>query len=483
MSKSIFTDIPADEWEQTYCADELAAERKTDKKERGRVSDYALSLISLLEAGGVSRNVFQAVHIYLSKSKYHAPDESVKFFSERDAGDLLPGDPDVAYESLRKRFVRAWGEIEAEQARTGKRFCGRREKGSIQLASRKTGKQEKKKAPEYFSQIAQAVVDVQREADRLRGSREDRFRRAALMVWKNLPAFTEAEITIFSEKPRKDSASESDTPKGSRRLDRFVRAAKEMLTEAKKRDNGTVEATCRELAVELGKVFAEALDVDQESALRLLADTLTEAADAPVFSNEDSLDNTLTVQSVYGENEKVRATSQNQNPQNSEQKREDDSPHVYGPVHVEPDPTPGYCVACGDKIHPERLEFDTELCDLCGPPRQKGKPTTAAERERWGELADVLIAELKIAAARTSVSSVPAFLAEHLRRRLWKIDKKQARAEGRELPDEAASAPQSAVDASSCPDCGGLGWWYPEGEGKGVAKCKHARLGDMATPG
>jgi hypothetical protein len=104
-----------------------------------------------------------------------------------------------------------------------------------------------------------------------------------------------------------------------------------------------------------------------------------------------------------------------------------------------------------------------------------GKEISIAESERWKELAEVLIAELKIAAARTTVSSVPAFLAEHLRRRLWKIDKKQARAEGRELPDETVSnAP--TVDASKCDDCGGLGWWYPAGEAKGVAKCKHEKL-------
>lgn len=105
-----------------------------------------------------------------------------------------------------------------------------------------------------------------------------------------------------------------------------------------------------------------------------------------------------------------------------------------------------------------------------------GKPSTAADRERWGELADVLVAELKIAAARTTVSNVPAFLAEHLRRRLWKIDKKQAHAEGEELPDDAGAQGVPDVDASKCPDCGGSGWWYPDGEGKGVAKCKHARM-------
>jgi hypothetical protein len=104
-----------------------------------------------------------------------------------------------------------------------------------------------------------------------------------------------------------------------------------------------------------------------------------------------------------------------------------------------------------------------------------GRDLSHAENDRWRELADVLVAELKIAAGRTTVSSVPAFLAEHLRRRLWKIDKKQARAEGRELPDETVSSP-SQDDISGCPDCSGSGWWYPEGVDKGVAKCRHERL-------
>lgn len=38
----------------------------------------------------------------------------------------------------------------------------------------------------------------------------------------------------------------------------------------------------------------------------------------------------------------------------------------------------------------------------------------------------------------------------------------------------------SPRDVRACPDCGGSGWWYPGGPGKGIAKCKHARLG--ATP-
>jgi hypothetical protein len=132
------------------------------------------------------------------------------------------------------------------------------------------------------------------------------------------------------------------------------------------------------------------------------------------------------------------------------------------------------------KTNTEQTDDDAALAGLnsalkAAAKELTGKELSPADSERWKELADVLIAELKIAAARTTVSSVPAFLAEHLRRRLWKIDKKQARAEGRELPDEAVEQGQS-VDASRCPDCGGSGWWYPEGESKGVTKCKHANL-------
>lgn len=31
-------------------------------------------------------------------------------------------------------------------------------------------------------------------------------------------------------------------------------------------------------------------------------------------------------------------------------------------------------------------------------------------------------------------------------------------------------------DYSDCPDCQGRGMWYPEGFGKGVAKCLHPKL-------
>jgi histone H3/H4 len=103
-----------------------------------------------------------------------------------------------------------------------------------------------------------------------------------------------------------------------------------------------------------------------------------------------------------------------------------------------------------------------------------GKTPTAAESARWKELAEVLIAELRIAAGRTTVSNVPAFMSEHLRRRLWKMDKKQAAREGKELPDQITSPPQEVP--AHCSDCQGTGWWYPKGTEDGVAKCKHLGL-------
>jgi hypothetical protein len=63
--------------------------------------------------------------------------------------------------------------------------------------------------------------------------------------------------------------------------------------------------------------------------------------------------------------------------------------------------------------------------------RISGKISSKAERENWRELAELLAAELETAAARTNgVSNVPAFLTEHLSRRLSsKPDNKAASSE------------------------------------------------------
>ncbi|HZG50622.1 MAG TPA: hypothetical protein VEZ40_00680 [Pyrinomonadaceae bacterium] len=104
--------------------------------------------------------------------------------------------------------------------------------------------------------------------------------------------------------------------------------------------------------------------------------------------------------------------------------------------------------------------------------------------EKWEELAEVLVSELRIAAARTTVSNVPAFLAEHLRRRLWKVDKARATemaAEGEGTHEQEVRNRLSDEKRKLCPDCAGVGFWYPEGPDKGVAKCKHIRLVSVPT--
>jgi uncharacterized Zn finger protein (UPF0148 family) len=117
---------------------------------------------------------------------------------------------------------------------------------------------------------------------------------------------------------------------------------------------------------------------------------------------------------------------------------------------------------------------DDELRKALAPLLEAERELTGknADPTRWRELAELLTSELKIAAGRTTVSSVPAFLAEHLRRRLWKKEKRQIEAE----TTEQEIAQGVKLDASQCPDCFGAGMWYPEGYDKGVAKCQHKRL-------
>lgn len=106
-----------------------------------------------------------------------------------------------------------------------------------------------------------------------------------------------------------------------------------------------------------------------------------------------------------------------------------------------------------------------------------GKDPSVAEAARWEELAELLVTELKIAAGRTTVSSVPSFLTEHLRRRLWKKEKRQIEEEGKSAV--SGQKPVVKVDASKCPDCFGTGLWYPGGFDKGVARCSHEKLHKM----
>jgi hypothetical protein len=98
----------------------------------------------------------------------------------------------------------------------------------------------------------------------------------------------------------------------------------------------------------------------------------------------------------------------------------------------------------------------------------------ASPAEAWDQFFDLIVTELRIASARAdSISSVPAFLTEHLRRRLFKRSRDEMEGQGRAALETPATQP---VDASKCPDCGSTGWWYPHGPEKGVARCAHTKL-------
>jgi len=130
------------------------------------------------------------------------------------------------------------------------------------------------------------------------------------------------------------------------------------------------------------------------------------------------------------------------------------------------------------KINTEKSDDDEAFADFITVIGKAVKETTGrglspVERQRWAELAEVLATELKIAAGRTIVSSAPSFLAEHLRRRLWKKEKRQIEAEAAK---QKKSTPTSEGYVSKCPDCFGTGMWYPQGFDKGVARCDHVKL-------
>lgn len=142
------------------------------------------------------------------------------------------------------------------------------------------------------------------------------------------------------------------------------------------------------------------------------------------------------------------------------------------------------------KTNTERSDDDdaTALADLYAALKQASKEITGrdlspTEKTRWKELAELLVTEAKIAAARTTVSSLPAFLTEHLRRRLWKKEKTQLDAEQRTEQQSTGAPALTDEQIKSCPDCGGSTWYYPEGPEKGIKRCRHEKVGQNLQAG
>jgi hypothetical protein len=122
------------------------------------------------------------------------------------------------------------------------------------------------------------------------------------------------------------------------------------------------------------------------------------------------------------------------------------------------------------------IDDDAALAGLFRELEREVIGKNSASIEQWREVKEVLLTELRIASGRTTVSNVPAFLAEHLRRRLWKVDKEKAAEISREPEQGSQNIKLSEEERRKCPDCAGTNFWYPEGLDKGVAKCRHAKL-------
>ena len=122
------------------------------------------------------------------------------------------------------------------------------------------------------------------------------------------------------------------------------------------------------------------------------------------------------------------------------------------------------------KTNTERSDDDEAFAGL----RRAMKEATDREVTvlSLSELDELLAIEFRIAASRTTVSSPQPFFAEHLRRRLFKKDKQQIEREA----TEPQTGPSMAVDKTKCPDCGGSGYYYPDGYDKGVTRCDHKKL-------
>ncbi len=84
-----------------------------------------------------------------------------------------------------------------------------------------------------------------------------------------------------------------------------------------------------------------------------------------------------------------------------------------------------------------------------------GKGLQEKEKEKWAKLAELLIMELELAALNTdSISSIPSFLTEHLRRRLWKSPTASSRSK-RTHKKDVVGKNSEASSASS--EVGGFG--------------------------
>lgn len=249
-----FKEIPAEEFEREHLADELREQRRADTDPRRKVSRYAEALDAFAGVAGYSPDLFKGLHVLLGKTRGKAPDEWVRF-RDGEAGALLPGDADVTDSSKAKRWQRWCADFEQEQERTGKRVM-RRVPGK-KIVEKGTAK---KLCSEYQSELAQIVIDVDRRSSqiRLKGlKRGEKLRMAALEVFAALPAYDAPPVKLSLVSPKEGQRPKPLAGNRSRALNRFLSAAKELLSEKKVEGEAAIDAEVARLHAELEALAAE----------------------------------------------------------------------------------------------------------------------------------------------------------------------------------------------------------------------------------
>jgi hypothetical protein len=150
----------------------------------------------------------------------------------------------------------------------------------------------------------------------------------------------------------------------------------------------------------------------------------SETSSAQNLDRVVSLENSQTRQALIDENKTTSADAKTF--LKTEEKRSDDESVIENPAF---------------SIMNEKLESAAK--------KITGKNTSKYEAEKWGNLAELLILQLEIAASRTTeISSVPAFLTEVLRRKILKPTP-QPSAKQSNLKKDLVGKPEDSVETDA----------------------------------
>ncbi|GEM_PF-5598968 len=286
---------------------------------RRSASNYAAAFNALMIVSGIHPEFWHGLNVLLDKTRGASPSEWVEI-GDAEAGALLPGDGELADESKARRWKRFWDGydtkeqhydgFEDEQKRLGKRLAYREAGHAIKQTKFDQLRLVKSR---YRSSLAHVIVGIVREAYFLKDKREkgqkltrkERFEEAAKIVWNLLPDYDEETKRKIKRETGKLVRSLKN-----RALNRFLKAAKEMIASAQTEIE--IEDLRTQLHEELEVMFADAINIEIETD-DVEIETETEPKSAKSSTN--------------------RATFSEENDENIEQIGEFSENMVYKVVH------------------------------------------------------------------------------------------------------------------------------------------------------